>query len=140
MLIFCAVDDDNGLMFNHRRQSMDRVLRERIVKIARKGVLWMDSYSARQFDPLPVNAHVSEEFLVKAGAGEFCFVEDRHLSGVSDRIEAVYLFHWNRRYPSDFKLDFIPAEHGFYRTFAEDFAGYSHDDITMELWEKAVKN
>lgn len=121
-------------MFNHRRQSMDRVLREKIVKISGGSVLWMNAYTAQQFDSLPENARVSEEFLEKAGKGEFCFVEDQHIEEVSDRIESMYLFHWNRRYPSDFKLDFLPSEHGFHLTSVEDFAGYSHDDITMENW------
>lgn len=136
MIILIAVDDDNGLMFNHRRQSMDRVLREKIVKISQSSVLWMDAYTARQFEKLPENVRVSEDFLTEAGEGEFCFVEDHHLEDVSGRIESMYLFHWNRRYPSDFKLDLLPSEHGFHLTSVEDFAGYSHDDITMEVWER----
>lgn len=136
MIILIAVDDDNGLMFNHRRQSMDRVLRERIVQISKDSVLWMDAYTAKQFNTLPENARVSEDFLTEAGEGEFCFVEDHHLEEVSDRIESMYLFHWNRRYPSDFKLDFLPDEHEFRLASVEDFAGYSHDDITMQIWER----
>ena len=33
MIIIAAVDDRNGMMFNHRRQSQDKVLREKILSL-----------------------------------------------------------------------------------------------------------
>lgn len=135
MIIMAAVDENNGMMFNHRRQSQDRVLRQKMEELSKESELRMNSYSAQQFDPLPVNAVVSEDFLSEAGTGEFCFAEDQEIFPVRDRIESVILFHWNRKYPSDFKLDFLPSEQGMQLVETEDFAGYSHEKITMEVWE-----
>ena len=44
---------------------------------------------------------VEEDFLQKAGEGEFCFAEDADLSGEEERIQEIYLYRWNRDYPAD---------------------------------------
>ena len=49
MIIIASVDDNMGMMFNHRRQSQDRVLREHILEATKDGKLWMNHYSAKQF-------------------------------------------------------------------------------------------
>ena len=49
MILIVAVDEDKGMMFNRRRQSKDRVLRERILSLAKGGKLWMNAYTRRQF-------------------------------------------------------------------------------------------
>ena len=51
MILAVCIDDRNGMLFNGRRQSQDRVLREDLVREAGGGPLWMSAYSARQFDP-----------------------------------------------------------------------------------------
>lgn len=138
MIIITAVENRGGMLFNHRRVSRDKALRERITSLSALSSLWMNSFSARQFiEGLPANARISETFLDEAGESDFCFVEDKNLLPYADHIEAVYLFQWNRDYPSDFKLDFIPSEHGFQLTGAEDFAGTSHEKISVEVWEHA---
>ena len=49
MIIMVCVDDNNGMMFNKRRQSQDRVLRQRMLELAGEKKLWMNDYSRRQF-------------------------------------------------------------------------------------------
>lgn len=140
MNIMAAVDNAGGMLFNRRRVSMDRVLRKKVLEISADTILWMDEYSARQFreemEDTEQKICVSENFLDEAETDDFCFVEDRALLPLADKIGKFYLFHWNRDYPSDFRLDFLPKEHGFHLTGTEDFQGYSHDDITLEVWEK----
>lgn len=139
MIIMAAIDNAGGMLFNHRRVSMDRVLREKIVEISGGSVLRMDGYSARQFrEGLPPNAVVSETFLDEAGDGDFCFVEDRETAAYRDKIEKICLFKWNRDYPSDFKFDICPEQEGMRLAETEDFPGYSHDDITMEVWNRGI--
>ena len=36
MILIVAVDDRNGMTFNHRRQSQDKRLRERILSITKR--------------------------------------------------------------------------------------------------------
>lgn len=73
-LILC-VDDKGGMAFHGRRQSMDRLLRADVLAMVREAPIWMTPYSAKQFDPVPVNLHPAEDFLDQAGAGEYCFAE-----------------------------------------------------------------
>ena len=49
MIGMTFVDRNGGTMFNHRRQSQDRVLREHILKLAEGRPIWMSAYTARQF-------------------------------------------------------------------------------------------
>jgi len=103
MKIIVCVDNQNGMMFNHRRQSQDRVLRKRILELTGGKKLWMNAYSQKQF--LQVNGNMpkeqeqsgqlgqsgqiqaDEEFLEKAGPGEYCFVEDKDVVPYESRIE-----------------------------------------------------
>ena len=81
MILIVCVDDHNGMMFNHRRQSQDRILRGDILELAEGKILWMDAYSKKQFvEEGMTQIRVEEDFLQKAGEGEFCFAEDADLS------------------------------------------------------------
>lgn len=59
MKIIVCVDNQNGMMFNHRRQSQDRVLRKRILELTGGKKLWMNAYSQKQF--LQVNGNMPKE-------------------------------------------------------------------------------
>ena len=131
MIIMAAVDDRNGMMFNRRRVSQDRLLRERILNLTRGGKLWMNSYSARQFGSAE-QICVSEDFLAEAGEGEYCFVENTPVAPHEKSIEKVYLYKWNRRYPSDWKFDLDLS--GWKLLSTEDFQGSSHEKITEEVY------
>lgn len=128
--IFC-IDKGNGLMFAGRRQSQDSALREKILEISSNSKLWMSEYSARQF-PAGGNFCADNEYILKAGAGEYCFCED--IIPDLKAAEGVILFKWNRDYPSDMFLEFNPKELGFKRKEKLDFEGSSHKKITMEVY------
>lgn len=74
MKIIVVIDDDNGMLFNHRRQSQDAALREYILVMAKDTVLWMNAYTRTQFGDVPSYIRVSEKSLDDAGDGEYCFV------------------------------------------------------------------
>lgn len=132
MILMVCVDDNLGMAFNHRRQSQDRVLRRKMLERAAGTPLWMSPYSARQFAPLAENIRVAEDFWARAGAGEYCLTELQPPGAWLDRLEGVVLYRWNRRYPSDVKFD-LPLE-GFTLRARQDFAGYSHPQITEEVY------
>mgnify|MGYP000439949858 CR=1 FL=1 len=44
MIVITCLDQKNGMMFNHRRQSQDSVLREWIVNHTAGSKLWMSSW------------------------------------------------------------------------------------------------
>lgn len=135
MIWISAVDNSMGLMFNHRRQSMDRLLRKRVLEMAAGKKLWMNAYSAGQFgDEGRDIITVDENFLSHAGEGDFVFCEDQLMNPWMERIESVILYRWNRDYPGDMFLDFDASQWKLAKT--EDFAGSSHEKITEEIWVK----
>lgn len=46
MIVIACLDDNGGMMFNHRRQSQDRMLRAHIAALVGDARLWMNHYSA----------------------------------------------------------------------------------------------
>ena len=132
MIVIACVDKKYGMLFNHRRQSQDRLLRTRILERTEQSRLWMNAYSSKQFkEGLPSHVFESEDFLALAGPNDFCFVEDADLTSYQDKISGIILYHWNRIYPADhyFSLDMTP----FMLQSIADFSGASHDTITEEV-------
>ena len=143
MILIIAVDDNNGLAFNRRRQSQDRILREKILNICKGNRLWVTPYSAKQFDGMSYcpELNVSDEPLQEAVNGEYVFAENMLLHDFEKWIEKIIVFRWNRCYPSDLQFDIDvknPARWKHVQT--EDFAGFSHDKITMDVYERIVSD
>lgn len=134
MKIILTLDDSNGMLFNHRRQSSDIVVKNRIKDFIHGELLYLNAYSAEQFKDTDIPLSVNEDFLHKAGRREYCFVETEKLSDVKEDIEEFVIFRWNRRYPNDFVLDVLREQCGMACVSAEEFAGRSHERITMEIW------
>ena len=137
MIIIACVDDNGGVMFNRRRQSMDSVLRAKVLEMCAGHKLWMNHYSAQQFDGEQVpEINIDESFISEAQAGEYAFAEGASLLPYEAWIEQVVLFKWNRIYPADTFFDLPLTKHGWRLKSTEDFAGHSHERITMEVYEK----
>lgn len=138
MVLIAAVDDDYGMMFHNRRQSQDRILREKILKLTDGRCLWMNSYTKKQFTEAADISQicVDDSFLEKVPSGDYCFVENSAVSSYENEVEKILLFKWNRKYPSDFWFDIQLGEHGWRLVSSEEFAGYSHDKITLEVYER----
>lgn len=135
MHIIICLDDDNGMLFHDRRQSQDVKLRADVLERLGERELWMNAYSAKQFaDAGDARIHVSEEFLEEAGEGDYCFVENQPLLPYEPRIRDVICYRWNRRYPSDMKLDLLLES---WKTVEEsEFAGKSHERITRTVYRR----
>ena len=132
MNIIICVDDNMGMMFNNRRQSQDRALRERILEITKGKNLYMNGYSASQFTE-GSNIIVDDNFLDKAQQGDFCFVENSDIRVYNSKIEKLIIYKWNRNYPSDFQFQLTLDDFCLESTF--EFQGYSHKVITEEIWK-----
>ncbi len=81
MKVIACVDNQGGMLFNNRRQSRDQMLCQYILDMTGGARLWMNKYSEKLFLGAD-NAKicVSEDFLDKAGSGEYCFVENKALA------------------------------------------------------------
>lgn len=130
MILIVVVDDRNGMMFNHRRQSQDRILREKILELPAGRKLWVNSYTANQFKGEDSRLVIDESFFEKAEKEDFCFAEDSLPS--ADMINKLILFKWNRKYPGDFFFDIDISSWKLIKK--NEFAGSSHSKITMEVY------
>ena len=74
------MDDKNGILFNRRRQSQDRLLREDLLRETGSSPLWMSGYTARQFSPQPENVRITED--LAAVPEGYCFVETQDRKSV----------------------------------------------------------
>lgn len=132
MKIIACVDDNMGLLFNNRRQSRDSKVIEKIFEIVGTSELYINEFSQKLFLG---NCNVASDFLDIAGADDYCFVENVDISTYGKKIQEIYLFKWNRKYPYDFTFAIDPQV-DFTLKHSEDIIGSSHEKITMEVWEK----
>lgn len=131
MNIILCLDDKNGILFNKRRQSRDRVLCERVLELSAGSRLLMNEYSAKIFPE--GNIIVDENFLKNAVTGDYCFVENADFLRYTEKIEDVIIYRWNRVYPSDVKID-ASFFSGREAASTEDFEGSSHEKITEVIY------
>lgn len=135
MTAIICLDDNDGMMFNHRRQSQDREVRVRLMEQSAGHKLWMNPYSYKQFSDCSSEELAADEaFLEKAGEKDYCFIEDKDIVPYLDRIEQIILYRWNRRYPADFY--FTVDMKGWKQISRKDFTGSSHEKITEEVYTR----
>ena len=137
MIIIACIDDNMGMMFNHRRQSQDRALRELVLEATKNSKLWMNHYSSKQFtESAAPQINVDDSFMSEAGNGEYCFIEDVDVTPYLRWVEKIILYRWNRSYPSDqaFYINLSAGEWKLVQT--QEFAGSSHERITEEIYTR----
>ncbi len=137
MIIITALDNNNGLLFNQRRQSQDRLLRQHILALIGQDKLFLNEYSAESFanEAKQEQLHVSEHFLDEAGKGQYCWVENVSVQDYESQAEKIIVFRWNRDYPADFYFD-IDLTQNWQLENSVDFVGSSHDKITEETYTR----
>jgi exoribonuclease R len=146
LIIIACLDQKNGMAFNHRRQSQDRVLRRRILEICRGHRLWMDGKAFALFAPQIEEAggressqiFVSENPMESAGTGDYCYVEMTPLQEDEDRAAGLVLCRWDKVYPADVYFDLDMTQ--WLQTGEENLAGSSHEKITIMYYERKTKN
>lgn len=128
MKLIVCVDKNNGLSFNHRRQSRDRIVTQDIVRCAPVRIA---SASASLFADYPGAVMVSEDFLTAAKPDEWCFAE---LLPLPEAPEVLTLYRWDRDYPAD---AFLPYDLSRWTLVSvEELTGYSHERIFKEVYAK----
>ena len=141
MKLIVCIDEKKGMMFNHRRQSQDRVLLDDIRKECQGSILRMNAYSAGLFEKdadveTMVQIFSSEDFLAQASEDDCCFVEDQDISLWLEQADTVILYQWNRHYPADLYFTAELSEDTWQMERQEDFAGSSHEKITKTVYAK----
>lgn len=135
MKLIVCLDDNNAMAFNNRRQSMDRVVKEKILERSGDHKLWMNTYSAKQFSSDNKSLVADDDYLNRAEENDYCFAETDDLLPFVGKVSEVVIFRWNRKYPSDL---YFPAGiiDGLKLISTESFAGYSHEKVTKEVYRR----
>lgn len=137
MNIIVCLDNNNGMMFNKRRQSQDKVLRENIKELTKDHILYMNEYSYKLYKDIDIgNINVSEDFLNICNDTDFCLVENKKISSYINKISSLTIYKWNRDYPSDFYFDIDINDKSWSLIDSEQFEGNSHNKITKETYRR----
>ena len=134
MKLIVMIDNDNGMLFNRRRLSHDLVLTEHLSQMIGDTPVWMNSYTALYYQIHFKNAVVSNHFMTEASHDEYCICETESVAQYEGLIDVIYLYKWNRDYPSTLKFDLDLS--GWILKESTDFAGSSHEKITEEIYVK----
>lgn len=132
MICVICLDPKDGCSFGNRRQSKDRLLRQKLLELCAGSPLWMSPYSAGQFEKVGENFRIAENCLELAGPGELCFAEAVPPESCLSRTEELIVFRWDKCYPAS--AWFSPLRFSRKPPVIEEFPGYSHEIITMERY------
>lgn len=128
MKFILCLDDNNGMLFNNRRQSRDSVLIEDVIKNCGGERINIFPFSQQLFSGYEDNINIVSA-ICENGA---YFVENVDITPFSDDAEEFIVYRWNRVYPSDFSCN-IDFSHFPVKAEAE-FKGSSHEKITKIIY------
>ena len=114
---------------------MDAMLRSRMIERIGQHNLWMSRYSAKQFEDIPENVIVDDDFLNKADTGDACFMELQDPADCLLWCKRLIVYRWDRVYPADVFFQLQKYEDKLQLLSKEDFVGSSHEQITEEIYE-----
>ena len=134
MKIALCIDDDNGMMFNKRRQSRDSELIKDLISLAGERKILILPFSEILFSGYEDKITVSDDIISSAEDDDICFLENTDPAEFEDKISEIILYRWNRRYPSDLKFTLDLS--GYTLKNQTEFAGSSHEKITREEYVK----
>lgn len=144
MTVCVCLDDNNGVMFNHRRQSQDRIQRERVIQLAKDSVLWMTPYTLTLYRPQLCSRppiFIARDFDSPVAEDAFCIIEGACPANLIKKANRVVIYRWNRIYPADITFDMRLLAAPVWRLVnMETFNGSSHKEMTEEIWERANPN
>lgn len=135
MILIFTLDNQNGTNLAGKRQSRDRVVGEKIIELA-NGRLHILEKTVSFFKNNDMSNTACTVFsdLWRLPNDAVFFAEEVVPQELMEQAEKIYVFRWNRQYPSMAK-DRVTLE-TFNKAIVEEFPGYSHEKITLEVYEK----
>lgn len=135
MIVFICLDDNNGMLFNHRRLSSDKAVIEDMLSFAGKEKIRMNLYSSKLFDMAAERVIIEEDPLENAFGESYCFLETFPLERYVDYVGIIVAYYWNRVYPADVHLD-IDLKQDWETVECREFGGNSHEKITRKVYRR----
>lgn len=126
MKLIVCLDDKNGMLFNKRRQSRDKILIENMLELCKGEQLYTNEYSSVLFPEKSVVVCESFENTENGYIFTENFITDE------DKIQEIIVYKWNRVYPADTYFNIDLKNWSLVETI--DFEGSSHEKITRERY------
>ena len=138
MIVAVCLDPKNGMTFNDRRQSRDRVVVDNIIKTASDNRIRISEYSQTLFADKGAHYIINENPLEQASATDFCFIENIPIRKYADKIEKIIVYRWDKQYPQTQSFDIpLPSDTWALQSITE-FPGHSHEIIKKEVYCRVV--
>ena len=137
MKLVVCVDKNNGMLFNNRRQSRDRMLIHHILNLIGDKKIWINSYSENLFR-FKTEYNLFEENFDEIGAEDYCFIENISPKSFEEQIDEIIIYNWNKIYPADMYFD-ICLDEWMLKSEIE-FEGFSHEKITQKIYTRRITN
>ncbi|MBR2877134.1 MAG: ribonuclease Z [Clostridia bacterium] len=130
MIAVVCLDENNGMLFNNRRQSRDEKIIEDIISHSDGNKILITSFSESLFKNYEGAVSVSDSSFNNAGENDICFIESIDFEKIRSRINKLIIYRWNRVYPADVTFD--PSHFRLIET--TEFIGSSHNSIKKEIY------
>ncbi len=131
MKIIACVDNNNGLLFNHRRLSKDRNVILDIENVIKENEFACSEYSSQLFLNSKFKSFTIKNELPQGG---YFFAEDILPKDLKN-VDEIILYRWNREYPSDLKFEIDLKKYN--EVDRKEFLGYSHEKITKIILKRS---
>lgn len=131
MTIYVCLDDRNGMLFNHRRQSRDIAVLQDLEQ-----PVYIDAVSEKLFLSSAIPYQLTPEELGQLPKDGGFFLENRTPETALPLADKVVVYRWNRHYPADFYWNVDLNELGFTLESQSEFPGRSHETISKEVYVK----
>ena len=133
MKLIVCVDKNNGLSFNHRRQSRDRIVTQDIVRCA---PVRSAPASASLFADYPGAVIVSEDFLTAAKPGEWCFAEllplPEYIETMDEAVSYFEDYEYRPYYPSAYDCT-GQAFTSWYKVFVRGGRFWAYHRVSVDV-------
>lgn len=128
MKFIVCLDDNNGMLFNNRRQSRDSVVIADVINGLGGEKLNVFPFSQQLFSQYGNSINVVSAI----DADGVYFIENIDIKSFSETVDEIVVYRWNRVYPADFVCDVDFSR--FIIKSAYEFEGSSHEKITRIIY------
>lgn len=129
-----CLDKEDGMLFNNRRQSRDRILTADLFDTA-GGKVYAQHFSGKLLKDYE-GAVLCDDPITDCPDGGLAFIENVPLKDKLCFIDKIIVYRWNRLYPADVYFDVDLKAEGFKLREKTDFAGSSHEKITKGVYRR----
>lgn len=128
MKLIVCVDDNLGISFFGKRQSMDEIQRKDVFETVKNNKVYLSQYSYDLYKDLNLDFKIVSGDEENDFDGYFIY-EGEFLESFIDYIDEIICYNWNRNYPFDETFDELKKD--IWKEIERlEFVGKSHEKIT----------